>query len=239
MTAAATGNDVWLSLLAFIPFSALSLYSVYSSNRVILTRSLNIGRFEIILNGFLAPNNQILSPEDVAQREAFVRRTRSPFPHAIRLNTDLTMLCADHRSGDVHHGRGTTATQPELLRTCFRQTNFCQPERYFLYVDHSDRKGPITVHIWFEQSARAQDVLRGLFHAALVRRNLANDGDDQQNIDVSLKNVANAHAIVLAQYPALESGMRSAGWNVDDLLVEEHGGRVERYIDDEDKQSTS
>lgn len=243
--AAMVGDNLSDSLLFFVPVSATSLYAVYRSNCAVLTRSLSAQRLELILDDFLSAvearksrgevaeggNTALLyaadtpSPHAVAQKEAFIRRQNSPFIVPLSINTDLTKV--------MHKIPADDDSRRLILREAFQQTNFIRPELYFLHIEDSEA-GPVA-HLWIEKRARSADVLRGLLHAAMVRRTCGLAARESKVADVPEHHRARlastilfAHHVVDELYPALDGGLRAAGWNVDDLLVEERGGRLER-----------
>ncbi|ORZ36603.1 vitamin B6 photo-protection and homoeostasis-domain-containing protein [Catenaria anguillulae PL171] len=81
------GHDFLPILATFVPFSALTLWSVVQSNNAVVTRTLNAQRLDLILQKW-SRARQVPTPEAVAVQERFVTQYVSP----VRVNPPLTEL---------------------------------------------------------------------------------------------------------------------------------------------------
>lgn len=78
LVSALINPTVSTSFLMFLPLGALNLYSVYRSNNVVHTRSLNTQRLERVLKVYFE-NGVVPSPAHISTLENFVRPYKSVF----------------------------------------------------------------------------------------------------------------------------------------------------------------
>ncbi|KAJ3366627.1 hypothetical protein GGF32_003271 [Allomyces javanicus] len=84
VVSAMVGHDVPSLLAAFLPLSGLSLWALHQSNRVVVTRTLNAQRLDLVLADFAATRS-VPTPETIAPRERFLGAYRS----SVRVNPPL------------------------------------------------------------------------------------------------------------------------------------------------------
>lgn len=128
---------------AWLPFSALSIYAVYRSNRYAANPTLNIVRAEIVIREYFERKN-LSNPRQVAEVESFVQRNPSRFMIPIRVEPLLN---------EQDHAEGWNSLDTDA---------FLQ-RRYVVMTTAHD----VVVH--FDQNASSQDILKGFYHACVAR----------------------------------------------------------------------
>lgn len=153
------GTSLQTSLIAFVPLSFISLYSVYRSNAVITTRSLNLIRAEDLMANYFQKGT-VETPEAVSAREPFVSKYQSLF------SVPLVV-------GKSGIDQFVTETAPE---------QFIVSEENGGYCIHVEKKHAPSVNLWFGVNATSRATLRGFYHACRIRQRLgqSNDSDFEE-----------------------------------------------------------
>ncbi|KAI9289053.1 vitamin B6 photo-protection and homoeostasis-domain-containing protein [Umbelopsis sp. AD052] len=128
---------------AWLPFSALSIFAVYRSNRYAANRSLNSVRAEMVIREYFEQKD-LSTPRQVAETESFIQRNPSRFKIPIRVEPLL------------EEQDGAEAWNSLDVESFLR--------RRYVVISHEDY---VTVH--FDQEASSQDILKGFYHACVAR----------------------------------------------------------------------
>jgi hypothetical protein len=146
LVAAAVGDSFSASMMAYVPLSCISLYSIYRSNGAVSTRSLNLQRTELVLYEFLASKGTtVMRPRDVSQREVFVRTYRTVFPVPLVIGSPLDQMFQ---------------VDAKTLAAVFEQA---PTSPYFIFTHQGQ------VYLWFSQSATSSDMLKGMLQTSYLR----------------------------------------------------------------------
>ncbi|KAG0227134.1 hypothetical protein BGW41_003953 [Actinomortierella wolfii] len=209
--------------LTFLPFSIFNIYSNYRSSQFVTTPSFNIPRTETVfytlLQKLVATNTlhappaflysvdsiekYILSPEDIAEDEVFVRKYKSPFRVHVDIEPDLATFASEH---------GTAVLDRALTQKDLEQPPVGRRERYYIATAGVSTKKP-TVAIWFDRRAKTSDILRGFYHACTTRLLL------ESEVDISPAEretvVHRAYEHVRRATPSLMEALVNRGWDTD------------------------
>ncbi|KAG2171488.1 hypothetical protein INT43_009149 [Umbelopsis isabellina] len=128
---------------AWVPFSALSIYSVYKSNRFAANPTLNSVRAEMLIREYFE-QKQLSTPRQAAEVESFVRKNPSRFKIPIRVEPLLS---------EQDHAEGWD----------FVDAHAALQQRYIVMNTAHD------VVVLFDQNASSQDILKGYYHACVAR----------------------------------------------------------------------
>ncbi|KAL1923666.1 uncharacterized protein VTP21DRAFT_8646 [Calcarisporiella thermophila] len=143
---------------AFVPLSTYTLYANYKSSLHVITPTLNIPRTEIIFHRVLSQifderlNNPkevaraVLTPVEVAKRECFVKRYKTPFSRIVKIQSPLNEV-----------------PNSEELICAIRQENLEQNEKYYLLLSNQ------AVRLWFTDDATSLDIIKGFYHSCVLR----------------------------------------------------------------------
>ena len=156
VTAAVNGSVV-STLAAFAPLTAISLYCIYRSNAVVVTRSFNIQRTEILIHHFLKTNGEILSPEQVADQETFIRSYSSPFGSPVIVNPPL----------------GKLKNETDALMTASQQYS----SKNFILIKPSSEK----TYMLLKEKATGKDILEAMFQSCKLRQSSTYDSHKWSN----------------------------------------------------------
>ncbi|KAI3638232.1 hypothetical protein MIR68_003843 [Amoeboaphelidium protococcarum] len=141
IASATLGNSLPVSLSMYVPLGLVNLYSIYKSNYVVETKSLNVQRAELLILNYLQTGS-LLNTRDIAQQEHFVLRYKSVFGHKVLVNSPLRRI------------------DSELLPAVINQFKV-QP---FALLQNRNQH-----YVWFRSSSSQKDVLQG-FYASCVQR---------------------------------------------------------------------
>ena len=161
VAAAIAGDSFMYSMALYLPLGCIGLFSIYQSNSVVLTRSLNLQRTERIFHDYLAAAGpgpgparakvdahlDILTPAEISDVEVFVRGYRSVFTVPLSLGESVTTALPD----------------PQEMGQVFQQKYLMQKEHYYLHVSR-DR-----VYLWVDKEASPDQFLQGFLHSSLLR----------------------------------------------------------------------
>ncbi|KAI3652833.1 hypothetical protein MP228_002258 [Amoeboaphelidium protococcarum] len=138
---ATLGNSLPVSLSMYFPLGLVNLYSIYKSNYVVETKSLNVQRAELLILNYLKTGS-LLNTRDIAQQEHFILRYKSVFGQKVFVNSPLRRI------------------DSELLPAILQQFKV-QP---FALLQNRNQH-----YVWFRSSSSQKDVLQG-FYASCVQR---------------------------------------------------------------------
>ncbi|KAG0222450.1 hypothetical protein BGW42_006600 [Actinomortierella wolfii] len=209
--------------LTFLPFSIFNIYSNYRSSQFVTTPSFNIPRTETVFytllqklvatNALHAPpaflysvdsiEKYILSPEDIAEDEVFVRKYKSPFRVHVDIEPDLATFASEH---------GTAVLDRALTQKDLEQPLVGRRERYYIATAGVSTKKP-TVAIWFDRRAKTSDILRGFYHACTTRLLLESEVDASPAERETVVHRAYEH--VRRATPSLMEALVNRGWDTD------------------------
>jgi hypothetical protein len=127
----------------WLPFSALSIFSVYRSNRYAANRTLNSVRAEMVIRDYFE-RKDLSTPRQAAEIESFVQRNPSRFKIPIRVEPLLDE-------------QGTAEAWNSLDVESFLR-------RRYVVINHDNC---VTVH--FDHEASSHDILKGFYHACVAR----------------------------------------------------------------------
>ncbi|KAL1920349.1 uncharacterized protein VTP21DRAFT_1495 [Calcarisporiella thermophila] len=194
---------------AFLPFSVLTLYANYKSSLYVITPTLNITRAELVFWQVLthfSPTKRVLNakemeqiipePREIAMTEPFIKSFRTPFPVPIRVQPPLDI----------------TPSVSELTSILLQQT-FSEPEHYYIHSTSHE------VRIWYDDHASSSDLVKGFFHACVIRV-----WGCRNNCEEQMKEL---HRWVNSVYPMIEHGLVVRKWDLYTLfLIENEQGRL-------------
>ncbi|CAG8471382.1 9967_t:CDS:2 [Racocetra fulgida] len=148
-----------------------SLLEFYRSNLYVTTNTLNVPRAEMILYGILRQfderanislpdkgviKNLIPTPKNISSREIFVGYYHSLF------NIPLVIEPA------LHHY--TSQEYTNNLLTSLTHKGFIHSEEYFiLHAPNRSLGNKQHVVLWFSQNAKSKDMIKGFYHACVIR----------------------------------------------------------------------
>jgi hypothetical protein len=161
--------------IVFLPFSILNIYASYHSNLYVTTPTLNIPRAEMIIHTILhdvvaserlpyvrefSMDNKVLTPEEISQRESFVGRYISPFDIPLAVEPSL-----HNYSSPMYAAK---------LGDALTHANFIHKEKYFILpcignLTTTRRKYNAHVALWFTDNANTRDLIKGFYHACVLR----------------------------------------------------------------------
>lgn len=127
---------------AWLPFSALSIFAVYQSNRFAANPTLNSVRAEIVIREYFE-RKSLSTPRQVAGVESFVQRNPSRFKIPIRVEP----LLAEQSHAELWNSLDADA----FLR------------RRYMVMNTGNN---VMVH--FDLNASSQDILKGFYHACVA-----------------------------------------------------------------------
>lgn len=204
-------------LAVFLPFSALSIYGNYRSNLYVTSCSLNVPRAEMILASVLMsePLNiekniraAVPTPEEVSNREVFATPYRSPFSIPIAMEPAVRAYMSDpvarmRLAKELENGSGYFLV-PVVTRDA--KSGFPNPlETTPTRATH--------VALWFAEGAAPRDVLKGFYHAAMVRREMEGRvGEGEGCVDEVTERTKR---MVEKTFEELENEMEKKGWEMD------------------------
>ncbi|KAF9977297.1 hypothetical protein BGZ73_006446 [Actinomortierella ambigua] len=210
--------------LTFLPFSIFNIYSNYKSSQFVTTPSFNLPRTETVfyalLNDLMAANalhapptvvydvqdmeKHILSPEDIAEDEVFVRKYKSAFRVKIDIEPDLTEFAREHGTAVLDRALAQQGLERPIGR-----------EKYYIAIAGLSTKQP-TVAIWFDRKAKTSDILRGFYHACTARLLLEREvGSQAVSAAERESTVHRAYEHVRRVMPSLMEALVRRGWDTD------------------------
>ncbi|KAF9168129.1 hypothetical protein DFQ26_001305 [Actinomortierella ambigua] len=232
--------------LTFLPFSIFNIYSNYRSSQFVTTPSFNIPRTETIfyalLRDLMATNalhapptvvyevqdleKHILSPEDIAEDEVFVRKYKSTFRVKVHIEPDLETFAREY---------GTAALDRALAQQGLERRN--GREKYYMAITGLSTKRP-TVTIWFDRQAKTADILRGFYHACTTRLMIEREVDEESSNTTGLAGeretavVHRAHEHVRRAMPSVMAALVRRGWDTESHFLtdgDQHHIHISRH----------
>ncbi|KAK9768492.1 hypothetical protein K7432_000831 [Basidiobolus ranarum] len=190
----------------FIPLSILSIYANYRSNLVVTTPSLNLQRAEILFENFLRKSQdgvEALTPAEVAHEETFVKMYRSVFRVPMILEPKLHRCMRKLKTEDVAQALSSN--------------NLNYPEKYYTLI-HRTADSP-QVYLWYDSKAKSADIMKGLLHACLIRKELESIPVNQLNSSKSTELIRNTHIQVDQGFTQLHHALLQKGWDLENVFV--------------------
>ncbi|RUO96724.1 vitamin B6 photo-protection and homoeostasis-domain-containing protein [Jimgerdemannia flammicorona] len=216
-------------LLAFLPFSLLNIYGIYRSNLHVTTCSLNPPRAEAVLAPLLLPittgltistvahkiHTAIPTPEFVSANEQFATQYRSPFAVPIAIEPPIVAYANEPALRRALEHGGEYFIVPVLGEAML-------PSSWNPFRPHRIRGTHVA--LWFSERAGPQDVLRGFYHATMVRHEIECAREDERWAE---EIVVRTRGVVEGTFGGLAEEMERRGWEMDcAFLTDGDGGRL-------------
>lgn len=191
------GGNTFLMIMCFLPLATLSIYANYKSNTFVVSDVLNLQRMELSFQSSIL-NGKVLSPNEISERELFVRKFHSPYKKTILVEPLLDEICK----------------KMSICENDLRQIFADQNRLYYLYI----KDGKIA--LWFHVEAKASDIHQGFFHCYYL---IETYGIDTMSMD----HIYESQKIVEAKFKDLENQMNLMGWNMQDTFLACRKRRIE------------
>ncbi len=204
------GSDFFSVGVGCLFLAGVHEYCTYNGLKSVVMKKLNRQRLEILLSLYLKKNcvserNNLISPEEISQRESYL-----PFPFS--MGTDLGREF-------LHLGCNLNKLAPggsqELRRLCRNGENYvlnCSPRN----VDGHVSADSVEVFVTFFHNACGSDMLRAMFQAHCIQAYV------QGEIDFSTANTEDNDLVALSYEYMNENiedfiaSLSQAGWSFDD-----------------------
>jgi hypothetical protein len=199
------GTQTVKVVTAFALIAAAHIFCTYRSLLEVAIGTLNPQRFELLLVE-LFNAGRVVSPDDVRQREQFVRPYASPLG-------DLTKLV-------VGPDLQTVVRSPVELEA---MVEAAAGARYLVKLQR-EPLGKATVFLLFFTHATGDDVVCGYAHATRLRyelRRAARTGESDREAEAAAASWTAVHL------PELLRGLQAQGWNTEHTFLETRHARIE------------
>ena len=188
ISAVVGAESVMGMLMAFLPFSMLSIYANYRSARVVQSKSLNLPRAELIMFNWLK-YNRISSAAEIAKEEAFIGKATSPFKIPIFINPQL------HQPNN-HSER------------IYQNVLFSVYGYSICTIDDCTKIGLFT-----RRSLAPQHVLRAFHHACVLRATIENNRMEKTP-ELTSSLILNAEKQANSDWPHFKHSLCDQGWEM-------------------------
>lgn len=231
--------------MMYIPFAAISLHALYMSNIAVILKTLNGQRADLLIQGYLDAceraaqgsfqslcdetastwsRPEVLSPGQVSEKEVFIVRSQSACRVPLCLEPSLDDILRITPESDVTSlfcqippSSSSTRSQSYLLLP-----GHFKPRRFWLKgVVPDPSKSTVSVGLWFLEEATEIDVVRGFFHAGVLRKLIEQRG----SFDVE-EDFETTQRFVDAHFPHFQSSLVRAGWHLEHHFLAEDQARV-------------
>ncbi|KAI9595912.1 vitamin B6 photo-protection and homoeostasis-domain-containing protein [Syncephalis fuscata] len=234
----AANSNLIITAAIYAAFSVLNLHACYRLTAVVRTRTLNTTRFEMaiwpVIRNYKHTDakldmTQALTPTCVAEHESFIRRTPSQFTTRLEMDVPLRHLSYKLALYSPVPTNGARPLNYRRLTDLFTQRHLCQSEKYYIAVANHQ------VWIWYAVGAQDIDLIRGIYHASLLRR-LLDTAELPKNNMASLKPsrinhhydqlVHQTHNTVVNTFDQLLDQLSSYGWDTAHVFIGQRSHRI-------------
>jgi len=191
----------------FLVLSSVQLYALYRAVTLVELDTLNLQRIELVVAHFLS-TAIVLKPSEISQKEKFIFPYRSPFPGRLQMNPKLSDMFVDNVQSS------TMIQQVQDLRKIF------SGENYLIKVNSEKQ----VVNLLFLHSASTVDVVKGVMHSSLIRRELFGSGSIENNNSQDV--VQHTLETTNDQINNLVQGLTGSGWSMTNNFIEERPNRI-------------
>jgi hypothetical protein len=154
--AAYLGQDYYSIVTAFVACSSIGLWATYLSLKNVTLTTLSLSRLDALLEHHVAhPRAPLLSPVAVRRQEEYLGSNSNMLP--LHIGSDLDEA---------------VSSQQELSAVL----SLYKEERYLLTAHPGGPSQSIDIHLLFKQDVTKRDMLKGMYNAFLLRRDLAERG---------------------------------------------------------------
>ncbi|KAJ3055606.1 hypothetical protein HK097_010030 [Rhizophlyctis rosea] len=198
----------------FWPLCGLNLWSAYKANQAVITRTINLERGELLFHQILKDSfkSPLPSPTSIAESEHFITPFKSPFGVPIALEPSLARRL-EHIPPDFAHAFFTNGYISPKARK----------EQYRILIT-TDAKTGVKLNMWYTEPATSKDMLKGFFHACLVRKRLEMEG--QVDFERGLQVVRAGYEVAEGRFEELVAGMERVGWDLGHTHLGDRNRRI-------------
>ena len=197
--------DPTVLLSIYIPLSIINLYSAYAANMAVITRTLNPERMEWALYDFIQHHvshktlefKLLKTPDQVASKESFVWNSSKIFSIPLKLEPELSNAFSinDISSLDL-----------DYLRK-YNQHHYC------IYTNGSSH-----VSLWYLKDVTNEQVIKGFYHACLIRFLLSKGIDKELAFEQSHEMIQNVE---------IDQELSRVGWEIHNSHIHDKQKHVE------------
>jgi Vitamin B6 photo-protection and homoeostasis len=193
----------------------------YWSLQSIVINHFNRPRLDVVLGEYLETGH-VLSPEQVSQKE--------------RIYDSLLPKFLDRTSNGSWLVVGSRVDQAcPLAADLSRYLDASRGESYLLTVVANDAASHPVVHLILFQSATGEDSVRGILHAHLLRKHIANDDDANagfRRLDLPyvVQQIGLCRQQLDERIPTLLASMHEVGWKTDTELTVVEPNHAHRIV---------
>ncbi|KAJ3187827.1 hypothetical protein HDU85_006220 [Gaertneriomyces sp. JEL0708] len=246
------GSEPSHLLLAFAPLCAINMWFAYCANEAFITRTINLERAELLFadcarrlaseycrNPHATAQQQYLkhisvpSPAEVSSREQFIFRYRSVFAVPIALEPSLPRRLESIQqhtwnqfvTGEIF-GPGRSTERYRLLMIPAGKMDTSDSWKTVL----APRKVPHDPHVccWFTVDATTEDILKGFYHACILRALLeqASKSDPELTEERAVRYIQATYNIAGSTFDEVVQALRRSGWFIDHTHLGDRNARL-------------
>ncbi|KAI9095854.1 vitamin B6 photo-protection and homoeostasis-domain-containing protein [Phlyctochytrium arcticum] len=235
----AVGTHPATLISVFIPLCAVNMWCAYRANEAVVTRSFNLERSEslfydrvhaLVRNRASKPFATVAlpalpNPETVSGQEHFIFKHISPFstPLALEPLLQRRLHALSTRSAWADFLAGTLmgkGGEKENYRVLISPTVTTVPKKRImsLFSAGASKRAASPIHVccWFTPAATPLDLLKGFYHASIVRALCAVHANDELATDEAkrVELVQIAYDLVEDTFDDVVAELTALGWEV-------------------------
>lgn len=244
-----TGGGIFLSwafgtaplqlISLFIPLTAANMWFAYRANEAVVTRTINLERCELIMHDRIrhlvskesAGLPPLPTPESISAQEHFIYKYRSVFSIPLALEPSLHRRLTAMSTPSAWQSFLSGATlgsggDKEQYRVLIApsKASVASWKRFLPFL--SAPTSPIGTHVccWYTEQAKSADILKGFYHACVVRVlcEARNDMTEEERTSV----VSEAYRIVEKSSENLMEELPRGGWDISHTHLGDRNARI-------------
>ncbi|CAG8538924.1 8063_t:CDS:2 [Diversispora eburnea] len=217
---------------------------------------LDLQQQQPIINKF---KNLIATPRNISTREIFVKKYLSPFKIPLTIEPDLDNYIIlkelQQKQENLYKNKNNYYYEINLYN-CLKQIGFLCPEEYYIFTHTTTNNNNIAntnttinthpfshisennssqqnkkhhVAIWFSQNAKSKDIIKGFYHACVIRyileheKSLVNSlskDSNSQNYDDNLNIIRKTHEWVNNSFDIFLNELVEKRWDIEHHFLE-------------------
>ncbi|KAJ3119191.1 hypothetical protein HK098_005688 [Nowakowskiella sp. JEL0407] len=222
------GAEYHVLMTVFVPMFAINLWSAYMANLRVATRSIDVQRGEKVLEKVVVrlvdkskdvtkiSKAQLAalmpSPENLAPHERFVLPYRSEFKTSLNIEPPIEKVLGHLTLEEVDSF--LQPVQKENYRILIASKNYVSSS----WGNKSGRNGRC-VNLWFTENSTSRDLVKGFYHACILRELLTLGEENGGYLELSNK-------IVDRSFDDVWEIMKEKGWDVAHSHIAARNARI-------------
>ncbi|KND00919.1 uncharacterized protein SPPG_04019 [Spizellomyces punctatus DAOM BR117] len=225
----------------FVPLCAANMWFAYRANEAVVTRSINLERCELImhdrvrhaLNGHDAPPPRLPTPEHISAQEHFIFPYRSIFSTPLSLEPSLQRRLNSlssplnwqaFLSGSMFGSPGHKE-EYRVLIVPGPTGGKKQHSIWTRFTSTAPSNSGVHVCCWYTENAKSEDMLKGFYHACVLRMLCESRTDMSEETRMHL--VRQGYEVVERSFGDLMESLRAEGWELSHTHLGDRNARID------------